>query len=249
MSELPKEGDFVLITITKIHPHCAFATLDEYGVEGMIHVSELTSSWVRNIRNHVKEGKHDIAKVIRVDPEKMHVNLSLKRVSDKDKRDKADQIRRSKRGKKLMEMLSESLKLTDAKQKKLAKQLEDAYGEVYFAFEESKRSGIEDLEELIGKKPASALGEIADKNVTLPTIVVSGILSVTSDAPDGVEVIKSVLSKSIPKDAKLTYIGAPRFKLTLIGDDYKIAEQQLNAIAKKVESVMGSKGLVTFEKE
>ncbi len=247
--ELPEVGELVLITITKVHPHCAFAKLDEYGAEGMIHVSELTSSWVRNIRNYVKEGKHDVAKVIRVDPEKMHINLSLKRVSDKEKRDKASQIKRSKKAVRMMKMLADSLKLKAKEKKKLDEKMMEAFGEVYFAFEEAKRSGVEELEPILGKKTAKAIHEIAEKNVTLPTVTVSGIISVTSPAPNGVEVVKKVLSKAIPKEAKTSYLGAPRFKITLEGGDYKGAEKRLLEIVEKVKEAMGSDGSVEFEKE
>lgn len=247
--KLPEEGDFVLITITKVHPHCAFAKLDEYGVEGMIHVSELTNSWVRNIRNHVKEGKHGVAKVIGVDAKKGHVNLSLKRVSDKDKKDKSDQIRRTKRGARLMSLLSDALKLTPAKAKKLEADLAAAYGEVYFAFEEAKKDGIEDLSEIISKKDAKALGEIAEKNVTIPVVQVSGILSVSSNEPNGVEIVKEVLSKSIDENFKVSYLGAPRFKIKLTGTDYKLAEQALQTMAEKATEVMAGRGVVKFVKE
>ena len=40
---LPQPGELVIVKISKINPHSAFAYLEEYGTEGMIHISEVSS--------------------------------------------------------------------------------------------------------------------------------------------------------------------------------------------------------------
>ena len=53
--EIPSENDLVICTITKVFSHGAFAKLDEYGdIEGFIHISEVASAWIKNIRDFVK---------------------------------------------------------------------------------------------------------------------------------------------------------------------------------------------------
>ncbi len=54
--EWPEVGDIVVATVTRIVGHGAYVSLDEHnGKEGLLHISEISSRWVRNIRNHVRE--------------------------------------------------------------------------------------------------------------------------------------------------------------------------------------------------
>lgn len=55
---LPDENELVICTISRVFSHGAFAKLDEYnGREGFIHISEIASTWIKNIRDFVKEGQ------------------------------------------------------------------------------------------------------------------------------------------------------------------------------------------------
>ena len=68
--EYPEVGDHVIATIETITTYGAYAKLDEYNKQGLLHVSEISSSWIRNIRDFVREGQKAVLKVIRVDSEK-----------------------------------------------------------------------------------------------------------------------------------------------------------------------------------
>jgi small subunit ribosomal protein S1 len=74
-------GQTVRGTITQITTFGAFARLED-GIEGLIHVSELAEGRVQHPRNVVKEGEvHDL-KVIRIDPARKRIGLSLKRAQE-----------------------------------------------------------------------------------------------------------------------------------------------------------------------
>ena len=87
---LPEDDELVLCTVTKIHFHSVFVNLDEYNMSAMIHISEIAPGRIRNIRDFVVEGKVIVCKVLRVDRERGHVDLSLRRVNDSQKRLKLD---------------------------------------------------------------------------------------------------------------------------------------------------------------
>lgn len=70
-------GDEVKGTITKIASFGAFARVED-GVEGLIHISELADGHVAHPKNVVKEGDVVTLKVIRVEPERRRLGLSLK---------------------------------------------------------------------------------------------------------------------------------------------------------------------------
>ena len=81
----PEVGDLVIATIEAITDYGAYAKLDEYNKRGLLHVSEISSSWIRNIRDFVREGQKAVLKVIRIDLEKGHIDLSLRRVTKRGK--------------------------------------------------------------------------------------------------------------------------------------------------------------------
>ena len=74
-------GQVVHGTITQITSFGAFARLED-GIEGLIHVSELAEGRVAHPRNVVKEGDSMDLKVIRIDPARKRIGLSLKRMNE-----------------------------------------------------------------------------------------------------------------------------------------------------------------------
>ncbi len=88
-AEYPEEGDLVVGTVTSIRNFGAFVTLDEYASrEAFIHLSEVATGWVKYIRDHIREGQKIVARVLRVDPAKSQIDLSLKRINDHQRREK-----------------------------------------------------------------------------------------------------------------------------------------------------------------
>ena len=87
----PNEGDILFCTITKVQYNSVFVTLDEYeNKSGMIHISEISPGRIRNIRDYVKEGKVIICKVLRVKKDRGHIDLSLRRVNESQRREKVE---------------------------------------------------------------------------------------------------------------------------------------------------------------
>jgi small subunit ribosomal protein S1 len=87
--EIPRKytiGRIVKGRITKIHDFGAFMEL-EPGVEGLIHVSEMSTDRVENPADVVSEGQEVVAEIISVDREERKIGLSLKSVSAEDEAD------------------------------------------------------------------------------------------------------------------------------------------------------------------
>ena len=79
---IPEENEIVICTVKKILPHGVFVGLDEYkDKEGLIHISEISPGRVRNIRDFVKEGKRIVCKILKINLERNHIDLSLRRVT------------------------------------------------------------------------------------------------------------------------------------------------------------------------
>jgi small subunit ribosomal protein S1 len=81
ITENYKLGQIVRGTITQLTTFGAFARLED-GIEGLIHVSELAEGRVAHPKNVVNVGDALDLKVIRIDPAKRRIGLSLKRVNE-----------------------------------------------------------------------------------------------------------------------------------------------------------------------
>lgn len=73
-------GDVVEGVITGIQPYGAFVSLKE-GYKGLIHISEISERFVKDVANFVKMNEHVQVKVLDFDEEGEHLKLSLKAVS------------------------------------------------------------------------------------------------------------------------------------------------------------------------
>ncbi len=76
-----KEGQLVNATITRLTNFGAFAKLDS-GLEGLIHISELSEKRVTNPKEVVKEGDAVTLKVLKVEPDKRRIALSLRQAAE-----------------------------------------------------------------------------------------------------------------------------------------------------------------------
>lgn len=74
-----REGQLIEGTVTHLTKFGAFARLDE-DLEGLIHVSELSEARVNHPKEVVKEGDVLILRIIKIDPERRRIGLSLRKV-------------------------------------------------------------------------------------------------------------------------------------------------------------------------
>jgi small subunit ribosomal protein S1 len=74
-------GQVVEGRVTKLAHFGAFARIQE-GIEGLVHISELTHRHIKSPAEVVKEGDVRNFRVIRIEPERRRLGLSLKQVED-----------------------------------------------------------------------------------------------------------------------------------------------------------------------
>lgn len=74
-------GQLVDGTITKLADFGAFARIDNE-IEGLIHISEISDQRIAHPREVVKEGDNYTLRIIRIEPQRRRIGLSLKRVSE-----------------------------------------------------------------------------------------------------------------------------------------------------------------------
>jgi translation initiation factor 2 subunit 1 len=247
LSDYPDEGDLVVGTIKEVKPFGAFAALDEYpGKEGFIHIAEVASGWVKYIRDHVREGQKVVCKVLQVNPQKGHVDLSLKQVNEHQRRDKIQEWKNEQRADKLLQIVANRAGMPfEEAVKAFAADLVKTFGTLYAAFEESA-ANPKALEQEGFKGPwLKHFLEVAGENIVLPTVTITGTLEVTSVAPDGVEVIKRALSeaeKAGKGAVQVRYLAAPKYRLEVTAPDYKAAEATLKDSVDAALDIMKKSG-------
>ena len=82
IDETYEVGQLVEVTITRLTKFGAFARLqDDYQLEGLIHISEMSDDRVENAQDVVKPDDQVMVRIIRIDPDQRQLGLSLKQVS------------------------------------------------------------------------------------------------------------------------------------------------------------------------
>jgi len=225
----PEEDELVLCTVTAVQFHSVFVTLDEYGKSGLIHISEIAPGRIRNIRDYVVEGKKVVCKVLRVDTQKGHIDLSLRRVNEAQKRNKLNQIKQEQLSEKIIEFVAKQNKQKFAAlYEKIADKLLEKYPSMFEAFEEVVSDKL-DLSKLIDPKLAKQLTEVIKQRIKLPEVEVGGELTLSCHEPNGVELIKEALKKAgeIKDGPTIKYKGTGVYSIWVKSEDYKSAEKLL----------------------
>ncbi len=110
MSKVPKVGELVIGRVLSVKDYGAYVEVDEYpGYEGFVHVSEVSLKWVRNIREHLKEGQKTVFKIIRSNPETLQIDLSIRRVSQKERVDKLLEVKKKTKVSKVLKIVEASV--------------------------------------------------------------------------------------------------------------------------------------------
>jgi translation initiation factor 2 subunit 1 len=223
----PEEDEFVFCTVTAIQYHCVFCKLDEYeNKSGMIHISEIAAGRVRNTREYVKEGQKVVCKILRVNLDLGHIDLSLRRVNEAQRRAKINDMKQEQAALKIIEFVAKALKkVPKTLFEQINKLVGKKYDSMYDCFEELVAGKIT-LEQIgIDANVATKLTEIVRQRVKPPEVHILGDLIVTSYASDGVELVKNCLAEA--KEILIKYKGAGVFSVDVKSDDYKKAEKIL----------------------
>ena len=255
--DYPDEGEFILGTVIKVQNYGAFVTLDEYPErEGFIHIAEIASGWVKRIRNHIKEKQKVVCKVMHTDPGKGHVDLSLKRVNDHQKRAKIKEWKNNQKATRLLTMLSEELSIEiETCYTEFVKDLIKKYGSLYEAFEETAYDPDTLEEEGFIGSWIEPFKQIAKDNILIQFVDIKGYLDIRSFNDHGIQYIREALLKAEESNyddvnIEVHYVGAPHYSITIQAPDYKIAEEELKKAVSRIEDVLTShEGEITFHRK
>lgn len=251
--DFPEEGELVLCTVASVQFHSVFVDLDEYGKNGLVHISEVAPGRIRNIRDFVKEGKKIVCKVLRINKEKGYIDLSLRRVNESEKRRKIDEIKRQQNAEKIVEIAAG----------KIGVKTEQLYNEIsektknYASLHEFFEKAAEDESSLkklgIDERHVKVLDEIIKQRIKPAEVEISGKLRITSYAPNGIELIKESLKRAneaAKGSITINYLGSGAYRLMVKAPDYKEAEKSMKkAVDSATSFIAKHAGIAEFARE
>ena len=251
----PSEGELVIGKVKTVKDFGAFLELEEYGdKEGFIHISEISSGWVKRIRDHIREGQKRVCKVLRIDKNKGHIDLSLKQVNEHQKREKIQAWKNQQKAEKLLTMVGEKLGLTlEECYDEFAVDLIEEFDSLYKAFEEVtidkdilKKKGFEGdwVDEFVNT---------AEENISPPYVSITGYVDISSTERNGLEDIKYALNAfedTETSKVEVNYVAAPKYSVDIRSSEYKDAESVFKEQAKEaVERILERGGEGRYYRE
>jgi len=239
----PEEDELVLCKVIKVLPNSIFCNLEEYNKQGMIHISEVSAGRIRNIRDYVVEGKVIVCKVLRVDKEKGHIDLSLRRVNEMQRKRKISEIKLEQKSMKIIEFMAKELKLDFKKvcDEIIPLILKD-YNNIHSCFMDVVNENL-DLQGLgINKRYVDVLTKLIKERIKPPEVIIKELVKISIYDPKGVDKIKKVLGniEEAYKNVGINYAGAGKYRVILKGLNYKDLEKELEEINEKIKNEINS---------
>jgi translation initiation factor 2 subunit 1 len=232
----------------------AYVELEEYkNKEGFIHISEIKAGWVKYVRDFIREGQKVVCKVLNVDKNRGHIDISLKDVNEHQKRTKIQLWKNEQKAEKWLQIAAENTGSKESVVENLYALFVEKFGSAYSAFEEAAIAGENAFEGIkMDAKMAKEIVSVARENIKDAFVEIAGYVDLTTNAPNGVELIRDALkaaSDSISENevqVEVTYVGSPRYRIKVVAPDYKKAEAVLkkaSAASIKVITERGGSGV------
>lgn len=250
----PNVNEIVVVKIDKVLDYGVFCSLLEYeNATGFVHISQVESSWIKNIRNYVSEGQMRAALVQKVDLEKLQIDLSLTKVTERQQRLRIEEYKQLDRNKKLIEQMAKTLNKTKEEGwNAIAPPLISMYGNIPQAFEAIAMDGERAIEG-VDEEWIPILVEVVKKNVRPAEKEVKGTLSIACTAPNGIELVKTALLESAKNVSNATitysYLGGGKYLLKVVSYDFKLAEKGLSGVQERLHKYIGQQGTVSFARQ
>ncbi|RQH03408.1 translation initiation factor IF-2 subunit alpha [Natrarchaeobius oligotrophus] len=246
----PNPGELVVGKIDEIEDFGVFVDLEEYeDKRGLIHISEVASGWIKNVRDHVREGQIVVCKVLDVDEGHEQIDLSLKDVNDHQRSEKIQQWKNEQKADNWMD-LAVGEGIGDEEYTAIANELIGAHGSLYEGFKQAAIHGEEALSETdLSGDEIDAIVETARENVSVPYVNVTGYVDLENPSPSGVDGIREALEAgegngSVPEevDLEVSYVGAPEYRIEVQAPNYKTAESHLEESADRAIAAIEDHG-------
>lgn len=248
----PDENEFVLCTVTKIQEHGVFVNIDEYDEGGLVHISEVAPGRIRNIKEYVELGRKTVCKVLKVNKEKGHIDLSLRRVSDMQKKEKMDEIKSEQKAERIIKDIANELdREVEEVYTEITENVFEEYPYVYKFFYDLAKDEISISDFIDDEEISELVKEKASERFKPSKVEIEGEFNIKSYESDGVGLIKDTIQKVISdEDITFTYEGGGQYTIRVKAEKYPEAEDKLSNAEEIIrEELEGTESSVKFNRE
>lgn len=245
----PESGELVVVTVHDLHANSVSVTLDEYSDrDGMIHISEVSRSWVRDLKDHVQEGEKTVAQVLDVDDDT--VNLSLKRVNDKQKRDKMEDWNKEEKAQDFLHAVAETADTDiDTVQENVGNPFKNRYGNTFTGFEQVLIDEDEVRDLIDDGDLFTAVKDVAENRMSTKNVKMETEVEVSVPTENGLQAIKDALTLDTAH-AEVRYVTAPKYKIQAWGINQEACKDAMNKAMDSIQTaVEDAGGTVSFTKK
>lgn len=201
--KFPEQGEVVMVNVCSIADIGAYVKLLEYdGIDGMIILNELSRKRIRSVNKLIRIGRNDVAVVLRVDQDKMYIDLSKKRVDANDLEVCENKYYRAKQINNIIKSVAEECNIDmEELYRQTAWKFENSY-EIFKQIAINPDEVFEKYFEIDSKVKDVLLSTIQKRLATEPLIIRANI-NVVCTGYAGVDAVKEVLHAGLINDVKI----------------------------------------------
>lgn len=246
ISPLPNE--LVIVQVTKIARFGAYCKLLEYNdTIAFLPLREVSSGWIKNIHEFLHQSQKLVCKIIYIDKAKGTIDISLKKVTPKDSKEKISAYNLERR---LNALFLQAIKASKETEQQalinVAKSEFETFTNLVF---NATNNSDKFKESKLPKKLKTTLLKIIEISRKKREYRVSYIISLTDlNTMHGTTEINSVLIEAEKKGVKISYISAPKYKMDAEGENYDDAEKKIKE-AVEVIKTKAKNSIFSIEKE
>ncbi len=232
--EFPDEGELVLCTVSQISKTSAFVNLDDYNKTGILITAEVAPGRIRNIRDYLSANKKIVCKVLRVDKERSHIDLSLRRVGLGEKKEVMERYKKDKDALSILNIAVDKHKIEG-----ILSKIRSEFSSLS-EFISSARENTELFKKFGMENESNQLAELIKERTKIKKISIKSEIKLFSKENQSLTLIKKAFILNNPS-VRITYISSPSYLITVEGTDYKeasnILKETLNKITKNLEEI------------
>jgi translation initiation factor 2 subunit 1 len=246
---IPKVGELVIATVAKISKFGAYCKLPEYNdLEVFLPIREVSSGWIKNIREHIHEGQKLVCSVTFYDRDKGTIDISLKRVSPGNSKEK---IRSYNLEKRLSALFIQAVKMAKEQPNKetlISTGLAE-FGTYTNLVQNATDNTKEFAQSKLPKKLKESILKVLESNKKQKRYLVAYTATMyTYNTLSGATELRGIMNSIKELGVDVKYVGAPKYRLLAEGEDYAMAEEKIKKVEELVKEKL-KKGVFEMEKE
>lgn len=234
----PEEDEIVMTRISAINDDVVTVKLIEYGdIEGLVMSGEISKKKYKNVQQVVKVGNMELCMVLKVDENKGFIDLSLKRIGEKERTEGRERFGKEKMA---YQIMCKTAKMVEKTVKEMYEMVgyrkEEEYGGLFVFFMRAK-----DNPGILGEgEVAEALKKVIDEQLRTASYKVRADVDV-STATGGIALIKDAFMKAVAADPSLeiSLIRSPTYSIQKISES---KEEAFEGIARACEIIKAGIG-------